>query len=72
MLAFGRGLPLWGAGVLLILAPHIVGAPHPAGFVGPVPPELSAMFAARALGTGLAAWSVLGLACGYMWNRENA
>ncbi|WP_297773182.1 CbtA family protein [uncultured Roseovarius sp.] len=72
LIAFGRGWPTWGLAVLLLLAPHIVGAPHPDAFAGPVPPEIAALFAARALGVGFAAWALLGLFAGYFWHRESA
>ena len=39
---------------------------------GPVPPEIAALFASRALGIGLAAWALLGLLAGYFWQREAA
>lgn len=58
-----------GAAALLAL-PHIVGAPEPEAFTGPVPTEIGALFAARALGVGLAAWIILGAFCAYFWNKE--
>ncbi|HEU0223269.1 MAG TPA: CbtA family protein [Paracoccaceae bacterium] len=69
-LAFGRGPALAALGVLLLAAPHIVGAPHPAAYSGVAPPELAALFSARGLATGAAAWAVLGLAAGHFWARE--
>ena len=36
LIGFGRGLPAWGAAAVLILAPHVIGAPHPDSFAGPV------------------------------------
>ena len=70
MLAFGRDWTLWGLAIGLLAAPHIVGAPEAEGFAGVVPAELAGLFAARALGVGMAAWAVLGLACGHFWQRE--
>jgi cobalt transporter subunit CbtA len=70
LIAFGRSWAAWGIAVALILAPHLVGAPHPDAFEGTVPPELAAMFAGRALGVGLAAWVLLGLFAGHFWQRE--
>lgn len=72
LVAFGRRRVVQVAGLALILTPHLIGAPHPGAFAGPVPPELAAEFAARALGVGLAAWALLGVGAGHMWSRESA
>jgi predicted cobalt transporter CbtA len=58
--------------VVLLAAPHQIGAPEPDSFTGPVPPEIAALFAARALGVGLAAWVLLGAFAGFFWQREAA
>ena len=70
LIAFGRGWALRAAAAVLLLAPHVIGAPHPDEFIGPAPPELAGLFAARTLGVGLAAWSLLGLFVTYFWLRE--
>lgn len=70
LLAFNKGLPVYTAVVTLLLAPHIIGAPEPDSFAGPVPPELASLFAARAFGVGMAAWVVLGACAGYFWVKE--
>ncbi len=70
LIAFGRNWAFWGLAVALILAPQLIGAPHPDEFFGPTPPELAAQFAGRVLGVGLAAWAFLGLAAGWLWSRE--
>lgn len=70
LIAFGRGWPAWGAAIVLLLAPHVIGAPQPEAFAGPVPTELGALFAARALGVGMAAWVMLGSFAGFFWQRE--
>jgi len=70
LIAFGRHWAAWIAAAVLILAPHLIGAPHPDAFAGPVPPEIGALFAARALGVGFAVWALLGLLAGYFWQRE--
>jgi len=72
LLAFGHGVAMSVAAVVLILAPHLIGAPHPDSFSGPVPPELAALFASRALGVGLAAWVFLGAFAGHFLSRELA
>ena len=72
----GIGLIAYGntaakiAGAVLIAAPHLVGAPHPEVFEGVVPPELSALFAARVLAVGALGWAALGALAGHFWSRE--
>lgn len=74
--AAGIALIAWGnpalkiAGAALIAAPHLVGAPHPEAFEGVVPPELSALFAARVLVVGALVWAALGALAGHFWSRE--
>ncbi|SDC37727.1 CbtA family protein [Ruegeria marina] len=70
LIAFGGNLLAYGAAVVLLLAPHLVGAPEPDSFTGPVPTELGALFAARAFGVGMAAWVLLGCFAGYFWQTE--
>ncbi|MGR3321888.1 MAG: CbtA family protein [Pseudooceanicola sp.] len=72
LIAFGTNWAAWGAAIVLLLAPHVIGAPHPDQLAGPVPPEIGALFAGRALGTGLAAWVMLGAFAGFFWQREAA
>ena len=74
--AAGIALIVWGGtaarvgGAVLIAAPHLIGAPHPESFEGVVPPELSALFAARVLAVGALAWAALGALAGHFWSRE--
>lgn len=72
MIGLGRSSVMWVVGAVLIIAPHLVGAPGPEIFTGPLPPELAALFAVRALGVGMAVWTVLGCLCGWFWDRETA
>ena len=72
LLAFGVSWMAWGVAVILLLAPHVVGAPEPEVFTGPVPTEIAALFAARAFGVGLAAWVLLGSFAGFFWQAEGA
>ena len=55
------------AGLALIAAPHVVGAPHPVLASGELPAALAAQFAARSLAVSLAFWVVLGLGLGWAW-----
>lgn len=70
LIAFGRGWTAYGAAALLLLAPHLIGAPQPDSFAGPVPTEIGALFAARAFGVGMAAWVLLGCLAGHFWRTE--
>lgn len=72
MIGYGRTLPWVALAVVLMAAPHVVGAPEPEGFSGVAPPELAASFAARSLGLGLAAWAVLGWLAGRFWDGKAA
>ena len=72
LVAFGSGWIAWGVAVALLLAPHLIGAPEPEAFSGPVPTEIGALFASRAFGVGMAAWVLLGCFAGYFWQREGA
>lgn len=71
-IAFVRHLGAIAAAVVLLFAPHIFGAPEPAIFSGPVPPEIAAKFAARALGVSLAGWVILGVLVSTVWGRPYA
>ncbi|WP_224814145.1 CbtA family protein [Hasllibacter sp. MH4015] len=69
LLAFGKSWLFHGLAIALLLAPHVIGAPEPEIFTGPVPTEIGALFAARAFGVGMAAWMILGGLAGYFWTR---
>ena len=72
MIGYGRRLGWLAAAAVLLALPHIIGAPEPDGFSGVAPPELAASFAARSLGSGLAAWSLMGWLSGWLWDRAPA
>ncbi|WP_225025854.1 CbtA family protein [Xinfangfangia pollutisoli] len=72
LLAYGRGPIYVVLALVLLAAPHLIGAPHLDGFAGVAPPELAATFAARVLGVGLAVWAVLGWTAGAIWSKETA
>lgn len=67
LIAFGKSWLAWAAASILLLAPHLVGAPQADILAGPVPPEIAALFAARAFGVGFAAWVILGVLAGALW-----
>jgi len=62
---YGR-TPLKIAGVVLMVIPHVVGAPHPP-LGGVVPTELNAEFAAASLVTAAVFWIMLGLMSGWLY-----
>lgn len=70
LIAFGRDFKAYAIAIVLLLIPHLVGAPHPDTFTGTTPPELAGLFASRALAVGLAIWVCLGLFAAYFWQRE--
>jgi len=70
LIAFGRSPVMILIAAVLLAAPHLIGAPEPDTFAGPVPTEIGALFAARAFGVGLAAWVMLGAFAAYFWQRE--
>jgi cobalt transporter subunit CbtA len=70
LLAFA---PRWGkvVGALLVLAPHVLGAPHPpADAPTAVPAALAAHYVAAVLVTTAAAWAVLGALCAWGLGRR--
>jgi len=69
LLMFQPGIAWIAAGLLLMAAPHILGAPQPERIGGPVPPELAGHFAAASIVTGAIFWSVLGWMSGTLWRR---
>jgi len=71
VIAFGQGI-IALSGVVLLLVPHLIGAPHLEGYFGVSPPELSAEFATLSLGTAAAGWASLGFLCAWFWTREDA
>jgi len=70
LIAFGGNMVSYLIAALLLLAPHVIGAPEPESFSGPVPTEIGALFAARAFGIGMAAWVLLGAFAGHFWQTE--
>ncbi len=65
-------LPAIAGGIVLMLLPHVIGAPHPEGFVSAVPSELSAQFAAASLVVHAVTWVLAGTVAGYVWQRMAA
>ena len=65
--------PLVGGGLVLIAAPHLIGAPHPDVMaVGLVPAELAARYAALSIAVGAVFWALIGGLSGVFWARFDA
>ena len=54
-------------GLVLIVAPHLAGAPVPPAETSALPAVLAAQFAARSIGIAFVFWAVIGLAFGWAW-----
>lgn len=70
LFAYGRSALFVVIGLVLLIAPHLIGAPRLDGYAGLAPPELAGEYVARSLAVSMAIWAVLGLAAGYFWNRN--
>lgn len=55
--------------LVLLLAPHAIGAPHAHAFESKVPAELAAQFAALSLVVQGLLWAFAGIAVGLLWPR---
>jgi cobalt transporter subunit CbtA len=64
-----QNLAAVGVGIVLIVVPHIIGAPQPADHASAVPAPLAAAFAANTLFTGLAFWLILAPLYGHLVER---
>lgn len=67
--AFAPARVLKGMGILILLAPHLVGAPHPAEYGGTVPAGLAVEYAIASLLTAAVFWVVLGGVSGWLQRR---
>jgi predicted cobalt transporter CbtA len=62
--------PMARAGaVVLLLVPHVIGAPHKHTFESKVPAEVAAQFAALSLVVQGMLWVSVGIAIGLLWAR---
>lgn len=68
LIAYGRSAVAALAGVLLIAAPHVVGAPQPPEAPA-VPHDLAHAFAVAVIVTGLLFWTTLGALAGLLRRR---
>jgi cobalt transporter subunit CbtA len=64
LIAFGRKAWHRAAGLALVVAPHLLGAPHPPASPSPLPAGLAAQFVWATLATNAVLWLVLGATVG--------
>lgn len=69
LIAFRRSPVLAIAGVALIVAPHVVGAPQPVSYETAIPEGLHHQFVVAVTMTNLVFWILLGAAAGYFRSR---
>ena len=55
--------------IVLLLAPHFIGAPHPHELESKVPAELAAQFAALSLAVQALLWALVGVGIGLLWPK---
>ncbi len=55
--------------VILLLAPHFIGAPHPHELESKVPAELAAQFTALSLVVQALLWALVGIGIGLLWPK---
>jgi len=68
-LAFTNHNALKALGLVLIVVPHLIGAPHPLAGTSNVPAELAAEFAVTSMVVNGLFWMALGGLTGYFYNR---
>jgi cobalt transporter subunit CbtA len=69
LIAFGNGIPRRGLGVVLLIAPHLVGAPQPEHHGGLAPEDLEHAFITASLVSSALFWLVLGAVAGFAFDR---
>ena len=69
LMVFGKGIPWVILGIVILAAPHIIGAPHTEEIGAKFPPEIAGHFAAASLVTAAIFWAVLGWLSGTFYRR---
>jgi cobalt transporter subunit CbtA len=72
LLVFGRQWWLMAAGVLLILAPHVIGAPQPPSHDVPYPGGLAGQYVVASLVVSAALWTLASATSGWLYRRLSA
>jgi len=69
LLAYGKGWAFWVAGIVLLVAPHVIGAPVPPSHDVDYPGALAGQFVTASLVVSLALWALAGLVGGGLYAR---
>ncbi len=69
LIAFAPRLAWKGAGVVLLVVPHLVGAPQPEHHGGLAPAEIERAFITASLAANAVFWLVLGALAGFAFDR---
>lgn len=69
LLVFGRHWAAWAVGVVLLVAPHLIGAPPPPSHDVSYPGALAGEFVIASLVVSAFLWSLSGLASGWLYQR---
>jgi cobalt transporter subunit CbtA len=72
LLGFGRGTLLKTLGAVVVVVPHLVGAPQPADHQSLAPQALADQFVVASLLTNALFWVVLGMLSVWLFNRNGA
>jgi cobalt transporter subunit CbtA len=69
LLVFGRRWAVWVVGVVLLIAPHLIGAPPPPSHEVTYPGALAGEFVIASLIVSAVLWLLSGLASGWLYQR---
>lgn len=71
LMVFRRSVYAKAAGVIVMILPHAVGAPHPPALSNAVPPELAAHFVSSSIVAAAVFWVLLGVIAAFVYARLN-
>ncbi|MEZ5828317.1 MAG: CbtA family protein [Hyphomicrobiales bacterium] len=69
LLVYSRSLPAVVAAIVLLVAPHLIGAPQPVSYESPIPEGLHHSFVVAVVMTALVFWVLLGGLAGFFRGR---
>ena len=72
LVAYGQNPVAYAGAAVLLIAPHIIGAPQLAQMAGTAPPSLAGEYVARSYAVAMASWVSLGVLAAWFWNRGSA